>query len=241
MIRRLVALLALATLSGCAASQPFRPPVTFVTERGRAGVVFQPQATSEDEVDALFAGSHRKGPKTSVVELETEEEFGNLEDFLETLPSDWDMIESFEALVEETGNASDKFSETRLPDEERSVRVKAWLFAAKFESDKDFHLIIGSSSKKATAEFFNVEVSGLPNPETEDTPTLRNVRAQLLDILGTFPGKRYSKLSTPLPVEVEGALFYDIDHGPGVVGPLGMRPTTSWEIHPITDLQNGHD
>ena len=31
-------------------------------------------------------------------------------------------------------------------------------------------------------------------------------------------------------------LIYDIDHAPGVVGPSGMRPRTSWEIHPVTKL-----
>jgi hypothetical protein len=38
-------------------------------------------------------------------------------------------------------------------------------------------------------------------------------------------------------VTVEGSLFYDVDHAPGAVGPRDMKPTTAWEIHPITQIQ----
>jgi hypothetical protein len=49
-------------------------------------------------------------------------------------------------------------------------------------------------------------------------------------------GSSYRKYNHPIPVIVEGSLFFDIDHVAGVVGPQGMRPTTAWEIHPITKL-----
>jgi len=50
-----------------------------------------------------------------------------------------------------------------------------------------------------------------------------------------------SKLKKPIAVEVQGSLFYDIDHEPGVVGPLDMQPRTAWEIHPISELQTGRN
>jgi hypothetical protein len=39
---------------------------------------------------------------------------------------------------------------------------------------------------------------------------------------------------------VEGALFFDVDHAAGVVGPTQptpMRPKTAWEIHPVTNVK----
>jgi len=103
--------------------------------------------------------------------------------------------------------------------------------------------MIGSSSVKADAAFMNVEACGLPKDRgSGDRPKLRNVRQRLENMLAnTWPGSQYAKLRKPLAVEVEGSLCYDIDHQPGVVGPLGMRPTTVWGIHPIANLQRGQD
>jgi len=28
-----------------------------------------------------------------------------------------------------------------------------------------------------------------------------------------------------------------VDHAAGVVGPQGMRPSTAWEIHPVTKIE----
>jgi hypothetical protein len=226
----------LLVLAGCA-HHPMRPPEMVVTERGKAGTVFQPQAGEGDPLTALFDGHHRKGPKTTISDAAAESKYARLEDLLDTLPADEDMIESLEGLVEETGDANGKFAESRLPDEERNVRVKAWIYAVKYEDDKDFHVILGSSRTKSKAHFMNAEVSALPKPATGDTPTLQHVREQMRDVLGLFPGARYHKPTKPIAVEVEGSLFYDIDHGPGVVGPAGMRPETSWEIHPVTKLE----
>ena len=50
-------------------------------------------------------------------------------------------------------------------------------------------------------------------------------------------GPKYRVYDHPLPVIVEGPLFFDVDHGAGTVGPSGMKPRTAWEIHPITKLR----
>ena len=47
----------------------------------------------------------------------------------------------------------------------------------------------------------------------------------------------YIKFTPAIPVKVQGSLFYDIDHEPGVIGPTGFRPKTAWEIHPVTDIE----
>jgi len=50
-------------------------------------------------------------------------------------------------------------------------------------------------------------------------------------------GSSYKKFDPPIPVRVEGSLFFDLDHAAGVVGPQGMRPSTAWEIHPVTKIE----
>jgi hypothetical protein len=64
------------------------------------------------------------------------------------------------------------------------------------------------------------------------------VRQKLADILvNQLPaGSGYRKYTFPIPVVVDGSLFFDVDHAAGVVGPAGMRPQTAWEIHPVTRL-----
>ncbi len=219
------------------------PPELVVTERGKGGERFTPQAAGGNTIDSKFAGKHRGTPKTSIDPAALEPEFETLADLFDTLPSDQDMQEQFDELVDETGESGARFAESRLPDEQRNVRVRVWLYAVKSESDKDYHVILGSARRKSDSEFMNVEVTGLPKAPSADTPTLRRVREQLRDLLpsGLPGGSRYHKLKKPIAVEVQGSLFYDIDHQPGVVGPMGMRPQTAWEIHPITDLRRGHD
>ena len=46
----------------------------------------------------------------------------------------------------------------------------------------------------------------------------------------------YRKYTPPIAVDVEGSTFYDIDHPPGAVGPKDSKPTTAWEIHPVTHI-----
>ena len=127
---------------------------------------------------------------------------------------------------------------TRAVEENRNVRVPAWIYAIKFEADADWHVILGSDPSGTTQTFFNGEVSGLPLASSPDFSTLLRVRKSLAKILGKdLPtGSGYNKYDPPLPVTVEGSLFFDVDHAAGVVGPTGMRPQTAWEIHPITRL-----
>ena len=107
------------------------------------------------------------------------------------------------------------------------------------ETDNDFHVIIGSSADPATATYMNVEVSGLPAMADDPNFTdLQNAREQLTGLAGHEPSDvHYEAFTPPLPVTVTGSLLYDGDHVPGEVGPIGHKPQTTWEIHPVTNIQ----
>ena len=53
------------------------------------------------------------------------------------------------------------------------------------------------------------------------------------------PGAGYDFYPTPIPVRVEGSLFFDMTHATGTPpGPPTLRPNmpTIWEVHPITSI-----
>ena len=58
-------------------------------------------------------------------------------------------------------DVSDGPDSDRTPEEERNVRVRAFLYAASRESDNDFHLIVGDEGDQA--KMMTMEVSGLPS------------------------------------------------------------------------------
>jgi hypothetical protein len=185
--------------------------------------------TTASKDDDDFAGTDRKAAKTSI-SIGPMETFTNLVDLLSSLPTDEDMLHHIPTITK----ASDS---ERVVEEETNVTVNAFLFAAKGESDNDFHLILGSSSDAASAQFMNVEISGLPADEPSRTE-LSSPRKAFKNFFGDqVPGKGgYKRFNPPIPVRVSGSQFYDIDHKPGAVGPRDMAPTTSWEIHPVSSI-----
>ncbi len=190
-----------------------------------------------DELTARYDGVSRKSAKTSLSNAPLEPEYDTLDDLLETLQEDSFMADR----AEDEGIVKHKDS-NRMKEEKRNVRVKAWLYAAKYEDDRDFHVIIGPDPSESSPEYLNVEVSGLPGNASSDFAELKRAREQLFAALGKWPGSsKYYKPEDPIPVEVEGSLFWDIEHAPGAVGPITHRPKTSWEIHPVGELQQGHD
>jgi hypothetical protein len=235
---------AVVVLAGCAA--PHARPTLIEKERvPKASLHKAVSWTDAELVDAVYVGHDRAAAKTSISTAGLEPEYASLTDLLDSLRADQDMIEQFaeiETQAAEKGEpAGARFRAPRQPIEDRNVRVQAWVYAVKLEDDGDFHVIIGTNPKHPPRSFLNVEVTGLPPQPTADTAKLRTVRQELLDLLGQYPRYTYARLSAPLPVEVQGSLFYDIDHAPGTVGPNGMRPESAWEIHPVTDLRAGHD
>jgi hypothetical protein len=180
-------------------------------------------------VKAAFRGKDRSRAKTTIVDGVRVERFGSVVELQNRIPSDDKMLDHEPALTRQTD---------RLPEEHRMVEVQAWIYAIKYESDNDWHLITGTDPDAGQIHYFNAEVSGLPNKQSPAFATLREVRGSLSTILDDdLPGPgSYRKYDPPIAVAIKGALFYDIDHAPGEVGPGDMKPTTAWEIHPITSL-----
>ncbi len=109
------------------------------------------------------------------------------------------------------------------------------LFAIKRESDNDYHMIIGDKNHT----FFNVEISGLPATSAASFQKLSKARATVDAFFGqpNCNTGGYTTFAKGVKIQLSGSTFYDIDHAPGTVGPIGFKPTTSWEIHPVTDIK----
>jgi hypothetical protein len=180
-------------------------------------------------VDNSFKGKSRKAAKLSIVDAPTEE-FDDIDDLIATLPAHGDM--------DAMGIPTDKTSD-RVDEEKRNVKVKAFLYAASLEDDKDYHLIIGRDPDKA-AKYMTAEISGLPPDDSESFATLDEVRSTYFDFFGDgLPGTSYDFYDPPIPIEIEGSLFWDASHAHGGrPGPQTLRPKMPvvWEIHPVTRI-----
>ena len=125
----------------------------------------------------------------------------------------------------------------RVNEEQHNVTVTALLYASAKESDNDFHCIIGTPMGQAV-RFLNVEVSGLPASGAALAP-LKSVRDTFKAFFGANlpdPLLGYSIFNPPIPIQITGSIFFDIDHPAGTIGPPGMHPTTAWEVHPLSKL-----
>lgn len=189
--------------------------------------------TSADpiEMEALrFAGVYREAAKTSFVSG-SPQSFSTVTALRNSLPEDDDMRDGDPVLNK---------TSARVAVEKHNVKVTAWVYAAKFEDDNDFHVIIGTAPPGSpTTKFFNVEISGLPKKQNSATSKLRKARKQFLTMFSEeLPTKsNFKKYTPPLPVIVEGSLYYDRAHGPEVGGPEWAKPNTAWEIHPVTKIR----
>jgi hypothetical protein len=189
-------------------------------------------AGESDQIKAKFRGNDRKAAKISIADAQVEE-FASLDALLETLQSD-DAMRNHDPEITEAP------TQNRVDEEKRNVRVPAFICAIKYEADQDWHIIGASDADCDGPTFFNFEVSGLPKSNAASHDQLLEARNQLAEVLDhDLPGPstyRKYKGSGPIPVVIEGSLFYDVDHAPGIVGPAGMKPATAWEVHPVTSI-----
>src|SRR5205814_1205273 len=92
-------------------------------------------AGGADQITAHFRGTDRKTPKTTIVDA-PRKKFTDLATLVDSLPSDDDMLNHTPEIERDTM--------TRAIEEQRNVRVPAWIYAIKYEADQDWHVIIGT-------------------------------------------------------------------------------------------------
>jgi len=179
-----------------------------------------------------FKGKARKAAKLSIAKATTEK-FGDLKDLIASLVADKKMKKRKPPIT----TAEDS---NRVAEEKRNVRVRAFLYAASREEDNDFHLIIGRSPKVKEPMYMTMEISGLPSSNSNSFAKLKAARTAYKDFFGSaLPGFNYKYYKTPVPLEIEGSLFFDMSHATGSKpGPKTLRPNmpTIWEVHPVTDI-----
>jgi hypothetical protein len=200
-----------------------------------AGWVRYPPSIPLDSAE-FFSGVDRKTAKLSVGSG-TLEFFDDLAGLIASLPSNETMLSHSPRI---TTNAASG----RVAEEQRNVHFNAFLYAASREADNDFVLILGRAPNAAPPMYMIAEVSGLPPKESPAYLGLSTARSAFERFFSSkLPGDGYDFYSTnPIPVVVEGSLFWDAVHSTGQVpGPPSLKahmPTT-WEVHPVTSIKLG--
>jgi hypothetical protein len=179
-----------------------------------------------------FEGTARKAAKLSITAAERET-FADLRDLIDTLPA-------HKTMVEHTPKITTTASSNRVDKEKRNVRVQTFLYAASRENDNDYHLILGRDPELAPSLYMTMEISGLPPSSSTHFARLTAARDAYKGFFADdLPGASYDFYDPPIPVEVEGSLFFDMSHATGSrPGPSSLRPNmpTVWEIHPIAEI-----
>jgi hypothetical protein len=183
-----------------------------------------------------FAGTARKAAKLSKANAPIEK-FKDLKDLIGSFAPESKMINHKPPIP--TTATSD-----RVKEEKRNVNVAAFLYAASRESDNDFHLIVGRDQKSAPEMYMTMELSGLPPKTAPAFPDLDSARKAYKKFFGAtkLPGFTYDFYDPPIPVKIEGSLFFDMTHATGPrPGPqsLKSRMPTIWEVHPLTSIKLG--
>jgi hypothetical protein len=179
-----------------------------------------------------FTGRDRLLPKTTIVDAEVEE-FASVAKLLQQVLGKFPDTKMADMEITRS-------TDTRVDAEKRNVRVTGFIHAFKKEGDNDYHVIFGDGPDAANPVYLNVEVSGIPVGGTNaNRKRLIAVRDQFKEAfnLGATGPNRYTRPSEPIPVRVTGSLFWDVDHKPGAVGPDDLKPKTSWEIHPVSEIE----
>jgi hypothetical protein len=181
-----------------------------------------------------FAGQARMAAKLSLATAKTEN-FTDVAALIATLPSVATMVK----LKIPTTATSD-----RVAQEKRNIHVTAFLYAASREADNDFHLIIGRDPSASQEMYMTMELSGLPPSNSPAFPALNTARTAYKSFFGAakLPGAGYNFYQPPIPVVIDGSLFFDATHSTGQApGPpsLKSRMPTIWEVHPISNIHLG--
>jgi hypothetical protein len=180
-----------------------------------------------------FAGTARKAAKLSI-STATTESFKDMKDLIKTLPTESKMISHNPPIG--TGPTS-----KRVKEEDRNVHVTAFMYAASRENDNDFHVIIGRDPKATPEMYMMMEISGLPPVGSASFARLKAARDAFKKLFKDHgvepPGLTYDFYQPPVPVQIDGSLFFDMTlSSGGRSGPpsLKSRMPVIWEVHPIT-------
>jgi hypothetical protein len=181
-----------------------------------------------------FAGTARKAAKLSIAAAPTEN-FGDVSKLIASLPTVAAMV----AL-----NIPTTATSNRVQQEKRNIHVTGFLYAASAEADNDFHLIVGLDPKAGQEMYMTMEVSGLPPANSPAFGPLNTARTAYKQFFGAknLPGAGYHFYQPPVPVQVDGSVFFDASHSTGQApGPpsLKSRMPTIFEVHPITKIKLG--
>jgi len=184
-----------------------------------------------------FQGTARKASKLSISNA-APENFKDVLALIKTLPA-------HEKMVNHKPKITTAATSKRVKEEERNIRINAFIYAASREDDNDFHLIVGRSPTATQETYMTMELSGLPE-EKDHNPALGQLKAAraafkkfFKDIGKNPPGLTYDFYHPPIPVEIHGSLFFDMSHAKGSrPGPpsLKSRMPVVWEVHPISKM-----
>jgi hypothetical protein len=195
-----------------------------------------------------YMGQERRDAKLSISSGRVEH-FRDVRDLIESLVPAARMIVHKPKIVT---TASSK----RVKEEERNVRVSAFMYAAHRETDNDFNLIVGRDPKATPEMYMTMVVSGLPPSSNPSFNKLKAARDELTEFFnsylgGLLPGLTYDFYHPPIPVQIDGSLFFPMSHGVGLFlfdrtaasrrgpGPpsLNSHIPSLWEVHPITKIE----
>jgi len=179
-----------------------------------------------------FAGTARKAAKLAVASAAMEV-FADLPPLIKSLPSKTAMKKHKPKITTEANSA-------RVAEEKRNIRLSAFLYAASREDDNDFHLILGRDPETTPHVYMTAEISGLPPKSSASFTKLNGARKSFKAFFGgDLPGTSYDFYDPPIPVEIEGSLFFDMSHASGQgPGPKSLRDDipTIWEVHPVSKI-----
>jgi hypothetical protein len=181
-----------------------------------------------------FVGTARKAAKLSIATAKTEN-FNDVSKLIASLTPVDQMVKL---------NIPTTVSSNRVQQEKRNVHVTGFLFAASAEADNDFHLIVGLDPKAGQETYMTMEISGLPPAGSTAFAPLSAARTAYKQFFGAanLPGAGYHFYQPPIPVQIDGSLFFDATHSTGQApGPpsLKSRMPTIWEVHPIANIKLG--
>lgn len=185
--------------------------------------------------DELFEGKHRKIPKTTVVHGGELEVFDNVDELISYFESPQREQEQWwGTIIKKTTN--ERNEEIELV----NVVVKdAWIYEISRQKDNDYHLLIGIRPDRDEGRYANAEISGI-NPDSPDANSLWRVRKSFKKQYEGFTGKSltkgYIQPHEPIHIRISGSIFLDADHDRSTVGHGDIKNFTSWEIHPITNI-----